>query len=104
MCTTPFLEWSHESYAGTDLCNPDVFPIYATLGEMPPALFAAGILDPLLDDSLFMYARWVAAGNQTELNVYPGTCHGFNLFPLMAAKQANRYIEDFIHRSVGSAP
>jgi hypothetical protein len=30
--------------------------------------------------SLFMYARWVAAGNEAELAIYPGGAHGFTLF------------------------
>ena len=52
--------------------DPDVSPLYAGLTGMPPALFSCGTLDPLLDDTLFMAARWRAAGNPTELALYPG--------------------------------
>eukprot|EP00966_Prymnesium_polylepis_P218159 5049233-Prymnesium_polylepis.1 len=45
---------------------------------MPPALFTVGTDDPLLDDSLFMAARWAAAGS--ELAVFPGGAHGLGHF------------------------
>jgi acetyl esterase len=44
---------------------------------MPAALFSCGTLDPLLDDTLFMAARWQAAGNPAELAIYPGAPHEF---------------------------
>lgn len=99
--TTPLIQWFHESYtAEGKLTHPDVSPLYADLAQMPPALFTIGTLDPLLDDSLFMHARWIAAGNTAELAVYPGAIHGFNAFPLKAAEQANQKITDFISRSI----
>jgi acetyl esterase len=42
--------------------EPDVSPLYADLHDLPPALFTVGTHDHLLDDTLFMAARWVAAG------------------------------------------
>jgi acetyl esterase/lipase len=60
---------------------PHISPLYADLRGLCPALFTIGTKDALLDDSLFMHARWIAAGNQGELDVYPGACHGFIAFP-----------------------
>ena len=62
---------------GTDTDNPDVSPLYADLHGMPAALFTCGTRDSLLDDTLFMAPRWLAAGNAAELALYPGACHGF---------------------------
>jgi len=56
--------------------QPDFSPMYADLHGMPPALFMVGTADHLLDDTLFFSARWAAAGNETELLVYPGVPHG----------------------------
>lgn len=44
--------------------DPTVSPLYADLHGMPPSLFTIGTMDPLLDDTLFMYMRWISAGNQ----------------------------------------
>jgi acetyl esterase/lipase len=66
--------------------DPAVSPLYAGLAGVPPALFTVGSLDPLLDDSLFMHARWPS---EAELRVYEGGVHGFNAFPLAIARDAN---------------
>jgi acetyl esterase/lipase len=52
-------------------------PLYADLAGMPPALFTVGSLDPLLDDTLFLSARWKAAGNEARLDVWPEAAHAF---------------------------
>ncbi|MGD9890890.1 MAG: alpha/beta hydrolase [Dehalococcoidia bacterium] len=80
--------------------DPDVSPLYADLSDMPPALFTVGTLDPLLDDSLFMHARWLAAGNQSEIAIYPGGVHAFNAFPIELGRRANVRSDEFIARSV----
>ena len=68
--------------------DPDVSPLYADLSGLPPALFTVGGADPLLDDSLFMAARWQVAGNHAELAFYPECPHGFDMFPSKAALKA----------------
>ncbi|MCX4780717.1 alpha/beta hydrolase [Streptomyces sp. NBC_01264] len=64
--------------------------VFARLDGLPPALFTVGSLDPLLDDSLFMAARWQAAGNHADLDVWPDGVHGFNN---MAPKTGHRVAE-----------
>jgi acetyl esterase/lipase len=86
---------------GVDRRDPDVSPLYADLRDMPPALLTVGTRDALLDDSLFLYARWLAAGNRAELAVYPGGAHGFTLFPFALADAANARIDAFLRAVVG---
>jgi acetyl esterase/lipase len=83
-----------------DRRHPDVSPLYADLRGLPPALFTVGTRDALLDDSLFMHARWLAAGNHAELSVYAGGAHGFTLFPFTLASTANGRIEAFLADAV----
>jgi acetyl esterase/lipase len=98
--STPILKWFNDHYVPVEKRrDPDVSPLYADLSKMPPALFTVGTLDPLLDDSLFMHARWVAAGNESELAVYPGGIHVFNLFPIKIAREANNKAFDFISKA-----
>src|ERR1700719_5177474 len=59
----------------TDRRVPDISPLYADLKNLCPALFTVGTKDALLDDTLFMHTRWVAAGNEAELAIYPGGAH-----------------------------
>jgi len=81
-----------------DQRHPDISPLYADLQGLPPALFTVGTRDGLLDDSLFMYARYIVAGNRAELAVYPGGAHGFNFFPMAIAGQANARMDAFLAR------
>ena len=83
---------------GTDMSDPDVSPLYADLRNMPAALFTVGTRDALLDDSLFMAPRWLAAGNVAELALYPGACHGFMSIDFAQRTQAATRIEKFLAR------
>lgn len=77
-------------------------PPYADLHGMPPALFTVGELDPLLDDSLFMAARWRAAGGESELAVWPASPHGFvGMTPptgLPAQQRVNAWVSALVGR------
>jgi acetyl esterase/lipase len=89
--------------ADTDRRHPDISPLYADLTSLPAALFTVGTLDPLLDDSLFLCARWIAAGNTAELAVYPGGVHGFTTFPGELAAEANARSDRFMAEAVTRA-
>jgi acetyl esterase len=75
---------------------PDISPLYADLAGLCPALFTVGTQDALLDDTLFMYTRWIAAGNEADLAIYPGGAHGFTLFPNRQADEAAARSEAFL--------
>lgn len=85
------------AFAGSmDLKDPAISPLYADLHDLPPALFSVGSVDPLLDDSLFMYMRWQAVGNAAYLAIYPGGTHGFNSLDGELAAAGNRGIAKFL--------
>ena len=104
--STPIIRWFCDNFVPEDKRrDPDVSPLYADLRDLPPALFSVGTLDPLLDDSLFMYSRWVASGNDADLAVYPGGIHGFDAFPTSLARNALERMEQFIaSRITAGAP
>jgi acetyl esterase/lipase len=81
--------------------DPDMSALYADVSGLPPALFTVGTLDVFLDDSLFMAARWIAAGNEAELAVWPGGIHGFTLFPHPLEQAGNKRIEAFLKARTG---
>ena len=67
---------------------PTVSPLYAELHDLPPALFSCGTADPLLDDSLFMEARWRQAGNETTLSLWPEGIHAYTAFPIEIGRRS----------------
>jgi acetyl esterase/lipase len=77
---------------------PDISPLYADLKGLCPALYTVGTKDALLDDTLFMHARWITAGNAAELAIYPGGAHGFTLFPNELSQAAAARMDIFLNR------
>lgn len=71
-----------------DLADPDISPLYGAFASLPPCLVTAGTKDALLDDSLFLHQRLLAAGNNSHLAVYPDGCHVFSAFHTSLAREA----------------
>lgn len=92
-----YIEWFG---AADKIGDPDASPLQANLAGLPPALFSVGTLDLLLDDTLFMSSRWIAAGNVAELEVYPGGVHAFNALPSPQAAAANARIYAFLKQHI----
>ena len=79
-----------------------VSPAFAPLHGLPPAFFSVGSADHLLDDTLLMATRWVAAGNEAELFVAPDMPHGFPAYPCGITRAwdraANAWLADILTR------
>jgi acetyl esterase/lipase len=103
----PMMDWFERCYLGDRepeaRRDPEISPLYADLSGLPPALFTFGTEDPLLDDSLFMHARWAAAGNASTLSVHEGGAHAFTAFDLEIARRANYEQIAFLQTAVTAA-
>jgi acetyl esterase len=82
--------------------DPDISPLYADLHDLPPALFTIGTDDHLVDDTLFMAARWKLAGNDTELLVYPESPHGCIGMPSILERWVPQ-LTDFLRRAAAGS-
>ena len=102
--SSPIITWFADQFLpGVDQerrRDPDISPLYAELSEMPPAIFTIGTADPLLDDSLFMEARWRNAGHPTELRVWDEAPHGFLSLPMAVSAVALAAEHDFLVRTL----
>ncbi len=103
--STPIIHWFGDQFLpGRDReqrRDPTISPLYAALHDLPPAIFTIGTADALLDDSLFMAARWRAAGNRAELRVWPEAPHGFLSLPMTVTDRALAAEHDFLCRTLG---
>jgi triacylglycerol lipase len=72
------------AYLGKEPGDPDV-PAYAAaaraekLEGLPSTFLCAGALDLFVEEDLEYARRLIRAGVPTELHVYPGAYHGFNI-------------------------
>ena len=88
-----------QSYLGHNFGDEHLSPYAAAyratdLRGLPPAYIAIGELDLFLNESMIYAQRLIQAGIPTELHVYPGAFHGFE----MTAPDANisrRFITDY---------
>jgi acetyl esterase/lipase len=92
LLTDPVMDWFVECFvpgsSEGERRDPSVSPLYADLSGLPPALFSCGTFDPLLDDTLFMSARWRQAGNETALSLWPEGAHAYTAFPIEIARRS----------------
>jgi acetyl esterase/lipase len=90
--SSPEMDWFADCYLPgmpmQERRTADVSPLFADLRDLPPALFTCGTLDPLLDDTLFMEARWRTAGNETTLALWEDAIHGFTGFDIEAGRRS----------------
>jgi acetyl esterase/lipase len=82
--TAPDVTAAYKLYLGETLTHGEVSPYAfaaraASLEELPPTFLAVGAVDGLADQGIAYARRLIWSGVQTELNVYPGAYHGFNL-------------------------
>jgi acetyl esterase/lipase len=105
--------WSRESnsfgwrayLAGLDgNVPPQAAPARAEdLGGLPPTFICVGGADGFRDESIDYALRLGQAGVPTELHVYPGAPHGFELFgTARVARQAQHDIEQWVERQLSS--
>lgn len=60
--------------------SPVAVPMLAgNLADFPPTFIAVGDIDLFITENLAFASRLVEAGIETELHVYPGAYHGFNM-------------------------
>lgn len=96
--------WTHDanrfgwtSYLGREPGAPDTSPYAAAaraerLAGLPPTYLCVGALDLFLEEDLEYARRLMRAGVPTELHVYPGAYHGFNM--AVDARVSRAYTRD----------
>ena len=68
------------------------------LAGLPPTFISVGALDGFLDEDVDYATRLLRAGVPTELHVYPGAPHGFDLMlpGTQIARRARRHLDEWI--------
>jgi len=69
--------WAQYLQQQTDRKNPLAAPSLARMDGLPPLRFSVGEIDALVDENVALAKRALAAGNETEIEVYPGMNHSF---------------------------
>ena len=93
-----------EMYLGS-LYGGDV-PAYAAparaedVSGLPPTYTSVGELDLFRDETIDYVSRLLQAGVPTELHVYPGCYHGFDMFPCEAGRRAKNELIGALKRAL----
>lgn len=88
-------------YAGDDLENPLVSPIFGDLSRFPPTLILVGGDEILLSDAQTLAKRINDFGGDCTLDVADGMWHVYPLFSCPEAKAALRQIGEFLEMPNG---
>jgi acetyl esterase/lipase len=99
------------AYLGREAGSDDI-PTYAAparetdLSGLPHTFIGVGTLDVFRDEDIDYALRLLAAGVPTELHVYPGAPHGFEMVTPTAgvAVRCQRDIDDALRRATQSVP
>lgn len=57
-------------------------------------MFTVGTEDALIDDTLFMSAKWNVTGAETVVKVYEGSPHGYTAFAAQGDGNARKALGD----------
>lgn len=87
---------------GGDSTSPYAAAARATdLAGLPPTFIATGALDLFVDEDIDYATRLIRAGVPTELHVYPGAFHAFNIAPgAQIAANARRDSREALRRAL----
>jgi acetyl esterase/lipase len=98
LISTASLQWFYDQYVpdAAKRGHPDVSPLYADLRGLPPILLTVGSNDSLLDDTVFLACRMLAAQTPCELQIVPGGEHAFDLADVPSSQQAVARIHAFL--------
>jgi acetyl esterase/lipase len=99
-------EFGWRSYLG-DLYGTDDVPYTAAparatdLSGLPPAFVSVGAVDGFRDEDVDYALRLNHAGVPTELHVYPGACHGYQMaVDAPVTQQSRRDVADWVARQI----
>jgi acetyl esterase/lipase len=105
LITRGSLEWFYDQYVPDRgrRDDPDISPLYADLHGLPPVILAVGTADSLVDDTMFLASRLLAAGVDTELVVVPGGEHAFDMAPLPECQEAVAAVDAFLAKHAAAS-
>jgi acetyl esterase/lipase len=88
-------------YAGChSVINPLISPAFADFSGYPPALFQAGSLEVLLDDSRVCCEKMKAAGADARIEVFDGMWHAFQVQNVPETREALASIGSFLQEKL----